>query len=629
MYIMKSKSIKFLLGILGVILLISVITSCRKDLLNRPATTEISSDIFWRTIDDAQAGLLGAYGSVRGVFDRDYLFDGQGEFMYVRNPDMSRGNLIQGVAYPASAGNYSPSGGGSGFDVYYEYLYGAIIQCNNVIVNVSNMIKNAKKDQDLSLVDQLEAIEGEAKFLRAIVYFRLICLWGDVPYFTGNLKPSEIRELSRMPISQVKDSILSNLQAALSVLPDKRTADGRADKPAALSFIGKVNLYWASWNHFGWPELETFTPNEGDANSAYKAAAAAFKKVINDYGLTLWRNGDPGDPGLLGKEALIEGKADVLPNYYYLFTPVANGDPSIIMAFPHGGTGTGQGDALMRAFAGRDFEGSQNGIMPRYAIADRYQSVTTGEFLPPLIPMDPNDPQARTTPGSAVNPQSYVDRDYRMRGSIMWDYEVAMGQLNRELTDWIVFIYKTWNQKIIIGGKQYKTWNTDAITTGYAFRKFVRNTPGGNRTEGTYSWPIMRLADVYLMYAEANNMVSGPQQFAIDLVNKIRHTGNLPPLKSNKTSDKESFFKAIKQERIVELYGEGYRSFDIRRWRDLERVWGPPGGPGKAIKDTHGALYGYLYQNESERYYHQYYIYKIPQGEIDRDPNITQNKPWL
>ena len=63
----------------------------------------------------------------------------------------------------------------------------------------------------------------------------------------------------------------------------------------------------------------------------------------------------------------------------------------------------------------------------------------------------------------------------------------------------------------------------------------------------------MRLADVYLMYAEATNELHGPQPDAIDLVNKIRHRGNLPPLSATKTADKKSFFDAIEQERIVEL----------------------------------------------------------------------------
>ncbi|MDR1155337.1 MAG: RagB/SusD family nutrient uptake outer membrane protein, partial [Bacteroidales bacterium] len=146
-----------------------------------------------------------------------------------------------------------------------------------------------------------------------------------------------------------------------------------------------------------------------------------------------------------------------------------------------------------------------------------------------------------------------------------------------------------------------------------------------------YHWPVMRLADVYLMYAEAINEVnSGPDAKAIELVNKVRHRGNLPSLASEKTATKEAFFSAIEQERIIELVGEGHRGFDIRRWRAIERVWCPPyDNNGVWRADTHGANLQQYFQNQSERYYQQCYIFRIPPGERDRNANLTQNTPWL
>ena len=144
-------------------------------------------------------------------------------------------------------------------------------------------------------------------------------------------------------------------------------------------------------------------------------------------------------------------------------------------------------------------------------------------------------------------------------------------------TDWVPFIYKSWNAKVTIDGKPYTSYNTDGTNSGYVFRKFVRNYEGADRGEGDYNWPVVRLADVYLMYAEATNELYGPQQDAIALVNRIRHRGNLPPLASDKISDKKAFFDAIEQERIIELIAEGHRAFDLRRWRAIERVWGEPG----------------------------------------------------
>jgi hypothetical protein len=160
------------------------------------------------------------------------------------------------------------------------------------------------------------------------------------------------------------------------------------------------------------------------------------------------------------------------------------------------------------------------------------------------------------------------------------------------------------------------------------FRKFVRNYPGQGRSDGDFAWPVMRLADVFLMYAEATNAVNGPQADAIGLVNQVRHRGNLPALAGTKTDTKDHFFSAIEQERIVELIGEGQRSFDLRRWRAIERVWGPPGSAGLWRIDTWGVNQTRYFQNTSALEYQQDYIFRIPPSERDRNPSLTQNIPW-
>ena len=326
------------------------------------------------------------------------------------------------------------------------------------------------------------------------------------------------------------------------------------------------------------------------------------------------------------------GNAEILPNYFYLFTSLygnANTEGEKIMVFTHGGTGTGQGDHMMWNFGGRNQEFAQHFVHPRYEIADRYQLTTTGDFAPKLIPTNPSVAGARTKLNSTVNPASYADRDYRMKASIMWDYEMGYGMLNTLPTGFVPFIYKTWNAAVTINGVKYTSFNTDRNNSGYIFRKFMTTVAGPLREEGDYNYPVMRLADVFLMYAEATNELNGPQADAIALVNRIRHRGNLPALLPAMTASKEAFFAAIEQERIIELYGEGQRSFDIRRWRAIERVWCPPQGLGVWRIDTHGANMTQYFQNLPELTYQRCYIFAIPSGERDRNPNLTQNKPWL
>jgi hypothetical protein len=209
---------------------------------------------------------------------------------------------------------------------------------------------------------------------------------------------------------------------------------------------------------------------------------------------------------------------------------------------------------------------------------------------------------------------------------------MILGSSGLKSTGFSPFIYGNNAQSIKINSPtaNFVTVNADNNQTGYLFRKFIRNYVGQDRSDGDFSWPVMRLADVYLMYAEATNEVSGPQPDAIALVNKIRFRGNLPPLTGAKTADYASFFSAIEQERIVELVAEGQRSFDLRRWRALERAWDPTGtNVGTDTRDTKNNNSLIYFRNATPLTYQQCYIFKIPPGERDKNPNLTQNTPWL
>jgi starch-binding outer membrane protein, SusD/RagB family len=595
-------------------------TSCKKELLNQDPTTELGTEVFWKTEGDATIALMSAYAATRAVFDRDYYFEGQGEYTRVRGTSTVSGSILRGDAY--NGGNYNPSDYGASFDKYFSYLYGSVNRANYVIENINLKLLPIVTGTSLT---NIKAILAEARLLRGMTYFRLISMWGDVPYISNIIySNSEVTNIARMPIQQVRDSILADFNYAVDNLPNKSLGLGRASKAAALAFRGKLNLFWASWKKNGWPELEGFQASSSEALLAYTAAAADFKSVINNFGLTLYKNGDPGKIDALGK-------ADVLPNYFELFTPVANNSSEMIMVFTHSGTPTNpsQGEELMRDFSGRTIEGSQCWVSPRYEIADRYQLTNTGDFAPKMIKLNPStNAAARTTLNSAVNPNTYLNRDYRMKSSIMWDYEQCIGLTSLKSTGFAPFIYQTWGVNVTINGINVISYNTDGTNSGYVFRKFVRNYEGLGRSEGDFAWPVMRLADVFLMYAEASNEVSGPLGDAVALVNQIRARGALPPLAPSKYAGKAAFFDAIEQERIIELVAEGHRGFDLRRWRAIERVWGGPGGPGVWRQDTYGANQQRYYLNTIDRTYQQNYIFRIPPTERDRNPALTQNIPW-
>lgn len=605
-------------------------TSCVE--LDQYPTGDVASELFWKTEADAEYALNAVYSQARCMFNRDYVFDGNTEyFLYSANVSSSQSTGIS-IAYRGGSYNNPGSAYGGSSDTYYQQSYATINFANYTIDNIEKMLPNTTNSDTKK---KLEAYIGEARMLRGMAYFRLISLWGDVPYIDKTIRDnSEVANITRTSITEIKQHIYDDFTYAWENLPNKPVALGRFSKWGALAFRGKLQLFWACWNRTswpwetptapngGWPELKDFVPDPAVSAQSYKDAAADFRKVIEESGITLFRNGEPGEWGQMGD-------CGTLPNYYYLFTPVANEDPELMVGFAHGGTGTGQGEELMRDMGTRATENSQMWGQPRFELANRYQSTITGDYCEPLIGMNPKAANARTAKNSALNPESYRDRDYRMKSTILWDGETLVGQLNRAFDQIRKYRYKTLNGKI----DGYGAINADRDITGYIMRKYVRNEPGLARSEGNYKVSVMRLADVYLMYAEAANEAYGPTAdggLAVEVVNKIRHRGNLPVLKAEKYADKETFFYAIEQERIIELYAEGERFFDLRRWRSIERVFkAPQMSPGYKTYDTHGAERAHYFNNTSYETYQRQYIYRIPPSERNKNPNLTQNTPWL
>ena len=101
------------------------------------------------------------------------------------------------------------------------------------------------------------------------------------------------------------------------------------------------------------------------------------------------------------------------------------------------------------------------------------------------------------------------------------------------------------------------------------FRRDWRN-PVLNSTSNYlgYDWPVIRYADVLLMYAEAENELNGPAN-AITYFENVRKRSLGANIGSTPT-DKQGFFEAIVKERSLELGGEGLRKFDLIRWNLLK-----------------------------------------------------------
>lgn len=588
---MKQLKYIILIGIWG------ILSSCVSDLLDRKSTTELDSEMFWNNPDDALSATYGVYEATRTLFKRDYYLDGQGEYHWTRGVS---GGDINAAGFHVGNNN-AP---GNQFTQMWKNAYQVVNRANFVIENIDKMLESGVGE---SVATSLESLKGECYFARALAYFRLISFWGDVPYYRHVLSSNdEAISLSRTPIAEIKNELIDDLTYASEVITNSSTDyKGRATQAAAYAFRAKIELYWASWKKNGWPELDGFTQDPGEAQASFRKASDDFKRVIDNYGLALFSDGNPGtydDPA-----------------YWKLFQHTNEYSSEIIFSVQHAGPNLGQGEEMQRDFGTRNTGNAQCWLSPTTRLIDRYQSTVTGDFADPLVLS--NDPDAEN---GSINPKSYENRDWRMKATLLWDGQemVTLSTNGLEVTGVLPFKY---GQKDGINFINYDV----GTGSGYIYRKWVRNEGIADRSDGPQDFYLMRLADVYLMYAEAINELEGPTAETVELINKIRRRGNLPDLEAEKYASKDAFFNAIEQERIVELVSEGQRSFDIRRWRKVEEIWGKPNGDGWTLYNTHNVRIHDQFKNASELYYQKYYIFQIPQEERDRNPNLTQNRPWL
>ncbi len=149
------------------------------------------------------------------------------------------------------------------------------------------------------------------------------------------------------------------------------------------------------------------------------------------------------------------------------------------------------------------------------------------------------------------------------------------------------------------------------------------------------NWNLYRYADLLLMYAEAKNEASGPDASIYDAVDLVRDRAGMPPVDRVRYGDQASLRNFIRNERRVELAGEGHRYDDIIRWRIAEDVMNTTlismdltqweDGPLNADGDP---LLGP--RQIENRFFNpaRHYVWPIPQTAIDQSDVLQQHAEW-
>jgi len=190
------------------------------------------------------------------------------------------------------------------------------------------------------------------------------------------------------------------------------------------------------------------------------------------------------------------------------------------------------------------------------------------------------------------------------------------------------------------GGFNSATHTTDYYCTGIALKKFVHPESMSGAWQRTikYPYPIIRMADLYLMKAEAINEFSGPSQEVYDLVNKVRRRAGIPDLETvwadatlaktvNKHRTKEGLRDIILQERSVEFAFEGKYFWDMHRHKRAVREFSVPVS-GWNHAGTTAQSFFVLEAKQTRRFSIRDYLWPIDLDELNTNGNLIQNPGW-
>ena len=423
-------------------------------------------------------------------------------------------------------------------------------------------------------VQQLELFPYEVRFLRAYFYFELFRSYGDVPLVTTTLTNAEANTITRTPADEIVKFIVEEIDEIAPYLPVSYVTEvnsevGRATRGAALALKARTLLYAAS---------PLFNPTND--RSRWAAAAEACKVILDNaatWGLKLSAYGS-----LWGHDA------------FY--------NPELIF-----GLGRGEFNSFEMANYPVGVENGSSGNCPTQTLVDQYEfqegGQTFGERYPGSIDLNAVDPYEGLDPRFALTVVKNGD-EWPTNGSQKKAIETFNGGFN--------------------ASPKY-----GATPTGYYLKKYVDGacvTTADNQTTRRHTWILFRLGEIYLDYAEAVFNATGSAKDATfgmtanEAVNKLR---NRPDIQMPEfTEDGEAWVARYERERMVELAFENHRFWDVRRWKK---------GPQYFRTIQVANISAGLQLNRttvSRQWDDKYYFYPIPQSELKKNPNLTQNAGW-
>jgi hypothetical protein len=580
------------------LLTVAIVTGCKKNLLDTSPYSSVASSNMWTTDNFTDLGVTGVYQALRlgensgGDSGLElYMLDRFGFTGQTRSQEsMLSGTITTGNGIYSSI---------------WQNLYEGVQRSNDAIKNIP-----LKSPSDAAKKARYVA---ECKFLRAYFYLRLNQLWKGVPIYLEPFTADQATK-GRSSETDVWNQVVADLTDAINEpnLPSIYAAGaanyGHVTKGAAYALRGKAYMYLQKWD-----------------------LAAADFAMVKSAGYALFAN------------------------YTTLFKAVNEQCSEMIFSIQNvavaGGGTTGYGSTTQWFCGTRSSFGScWNDYLVSPNLVDLYQNADGSPFnwddvLPGYSGMTPAQREvfflrnnltaaeitAATTRGAQMSLylptgnearilQAYTNRDPRLAANVITPYATyngVFGSVNATVTSrW------PYRAEGAVGGDL----RTDTQSYFYyLYRKFVYegNAEIINRSYGPTDFPLIRYADVLLMWAEALNEQDLTTD-AVAKVNEVRARAGVALLNSSTATTvagQADLRERIRNERRIEFPNEGINYFDELRWKSWkDKVF----YTGNGVKQVWGAnVYTYSFQGD------YIYTWPIPLVETQRNPNLKQNAGWI
>ncbi|WP_345271410.1 RagB/SusD family nutrient uptake outer membrane protein [Nibrella viscosa] len=211
-----------------VVLVMLLTTACQKDFIEILPVDTVTVDLLYKTDKDYQDAVIGIYGIFQAQYANMYYFGD------IRGDDVWD-ELVKGTA--GAVDNFTLANDDGLLISTWRNYYKAITRANTLLERINTA--------DAALVSNKNRHIGEAEFLRALAYFDLVRIFGDVPMVTKTLSIEDSYKTPREKVDKIYDEvIIKDLLDAESKLPEKYAGVdvGRATKGAARALLGKVYL---------------------------------------------------------------------------------------------------------------------------------------------------------------------------------------------------------------------------------------------------------------------------------------------------------------------------------------------------------------------------------------------------